>query len=326
MGRTELDAHVVDRVLLTEHEGKSGAPLERILLDDGTRVVVKRFSAETDLVMSLTGDTVGREYQLWRSGLLDDLPAGIGHAVLDGWTGPDGTVLVMRDLGDAVLTWQRRLTREQCRWVFARLARMYTAFAGRTVPCLTPLPALLGLFAPRGLAPHVADDNPLAGIALRGWEIFAELVPEDVAEPVLSLLEDPTPLAAALVSRPCTIVHGDLATVNMAFEEDRLTLLDWSMPASAPAALDLGRFLAGCASVVDATREELIDDFTEALGDGRDGPSLRLGLLSSLVWLGWNKALDAAEHPDPVTRARERNDLDWWVGQSRTTLETTQIG
>jgi hypothetical protein len=32
MGRTDLDAHVVGRVPLTDHEGKSGAPLERALL------------------------------------------------------------------------------------------------------------------------------------------------------------------------------------------------------------------------------------------------------------------------------------------------------
>jgi hypothetical protein len=48
---------------------------------------------------------------------------------------------------------------------------------------------------------------------------------------------------------------------------------------------------------------------------------MRLSLMLGLVWLGWNKALDAAEHPDPATRAREREDLDWWVAQARTTLE-----
>jgi hypothetical protein len=34
-----------------------------------------------------------------------------------------------------------------------------------------------------------------------------------------------------------------------------------------------------------------------------------------------NKALDAAEHPDLVVRARERQDLDWWVRQARWTLD-----
>src|SRR2546423_1493666 len=39
----------------------------------------------------------------------------------------------------------------------------------------------------------------------------------------------------------------------------------------------------------------------------------RLGLLTGLLELGWNKALDAAEHPDPAKRDRERADLAWWL-------------
>lgn len=326
MGWTEIDAHAVDRLPLAGHVGKSGASLERILLDDGRRVVLKRLSPATDLAMALTGDHVGREYLLWRSGLLDALPVGVGHAVVDGWTEPSGAVLVMRDLGPAVLTWERRLSRAECRWVFARLARMYAALADRTDPSLTPLDAVVGLFSPVRLRPHLAGDNPLAGLALRGWEIFAETAPPDVVDPVLAILDDPIPLTTALAARPGTVVHGDLATVNMAFEADQLTLLDWSMPTVAPAHLDLARFLAGCASVVDATREQLIADFDAALGDRHDDTALRLALLSALVWLGWNKALDAAEHPDPVTRAREKADLDWWVGQGRTTLQAGLIG
>jgi len=48
---------------------------------------------------------------------------------------------------------------------------------------------------------------------------------------------------------------------------------------------------------------------------------MRLSLLSALVWLGWNKVLDAAEHPDVVVRAREQQDLNWWVRQARVTLD-----
>jgi hypothetical protein len=107
----------------------------------------------------------------------------------------------------------------------------------------------------------------------------------------------------------------------MALEGDRLTLLDWSLPAAAPAALDLARFVAGCSSVVDVGREQMIDDFRLAAGPACDDASLRLALLSGLVWLGWNKALDAALHPDAATRAREREDLDWWVREGRETLE-----
>jgi hypothetical protein len=36
-------------------------------------------------------------------------------------------------------------------------------------------------------------------------------------------------------------------------------------------------------------------------------------LLLGLMELGWNKALDAAEHTDKAKRARDRAELDWWV-------------
>lgn len=93
------------------------------------------------------------------------------------------------------------------------------------------------------------------------------------------------------------------------------------MPAAAPGALDIARFVAGCSSVVDASREQIIADYAEAAGPAYDEPAMRLSLLSALAWLGWNKALDAAEHPDPVVRVREQQDLDWWLQQARLTLE-----
>jgi hypothetical protein len=30
--------------------------------------------------------------------------------------------------------------------------------------------------------------------------------------------------------------------------------------------------------------------------------------------------IDAAEHPDPVVRKREQQDLNWWIQQARLTL------
>ena len=118
------------------------------------------------------------------------------------------------------------------------------------------------------------------------------------------------------------MTHGDLATVNMAIEGDTLVLIDWAMPTAAPGSLDVARFIAGCASVVDASREDLIAAYRDAAGPAYDERAMRLSLLAGLMWLGWNKALDAVEHPDPQIRARERADLDWWVDRARDALET----
>lgn len=312
---------VVERAPMMGHEGRSGALLERVTFSDGRRRIVKRFSRATDLLMAGLGDEVGREYTIWSRGILDQLPPEVGHAVVDGWVDGSETVIVMRDLGDSVLSWRDHLTRDQCRLILTKVAAQHRAFLGVAPDDLTPLPDLLSLFAPGRMAALADSANPLPAAVIRGWQIFGEMVPADIAEPVFALLADPQRLADALTSRPTTLVHGDLATVNMAFCEGRLTLLDWSIPAAAPGVLDIARFVAGCSSVVDATREQIIADYAEAAGAAYDEIALRLSLLSGVCWLGWNKALDAAENPDEAVRAREKEDLDWWLNQARRTLD-----
>ena len=108
----------------------------------------------------------------------------------------------------------------------------------------------------------------------------------------------------------------------MARDTDTLVLLDWALATAAPGALDIAFFLAGCSSVLEPSREHVLRTYAGLAGPAYDGRSKRLALLAGLMWLGWNKALDAAEHPDPVTRERERRDLEWWVRKARTTLES----
>ena len=81
----------VERVPMIDHEGKSGALLERVTLADGRHLIVKRFSPRTDLLVAVLGDVVGREYVLWSRGILDLLPSEVGHAVVDGWGDDPGS-------------------------------------------------------------------------------------------------------------------------------------------------------------------------------------------------------------------------------------------
>jgi hypothetical protein len=313
---------VVDRVPLAGHVGKSGAGLERVRTADGSSYVVKRITADSDILHALLGGGPGREYLLWREGTLDRLPAGVAHAVVDAWCEDETTVIVMRDLGDGVLTWDDRLTARQTRWVMQRVGALHRAFVDDPPRAVAPLAPVLDQFAPHRLGALTGFDNPLPALAVRGWEIFSDLVAHDVSEAVLAILADARPYASALVAAGSpTLVHGDLATVNMAFEGDDLVLLDWAMPVVAPGTMDVARFIAGCSSVVELDREATIAAYRDAAGPAYDETAMRLSLMLGLVWLGWNKALDAAEHPDPATRAREREDLDWWVAQARTTLE-----
>ena len=129
----------------------------------------------------------------------------------------------------------------------------------RSAGAVAPLTPLLELFAP----PRIA------GLAREGDELLAPRSAAGSTSPIppwcrptcrrrSSPARGCTPLADALTAGPVTLAHGDLATVNMAFEGDRLILLDWAMPTAAPGALDVARFLVGCAHVVDMDPDEFI--------------------------------------------------------------------
>jgi hypothetical protein len=317
----ELVRDAVERVVISGHEGKSGAGLERVRLADGRALIIKRIEPRSDFTVEATGGMPGREILLWRAGVLDRLPDGVGHALVDAWVEDEATVLVMRDLGDTMLSWNHRLDAGLALWVMQRTAALHRAYLGAAPPDVVPLQQALALFAPATVRPLAERGIELMRLVLRGWELFEEVVPADVADSVFGLLDDVTPLRRALETGPVTMTHGDLATVNMAIEGDTLVLIDWAMPTAAPGALDVARFIAGCASVVDLSREDLLAAYRDAAGPAYDERCQRLALLGGILWLGWNKALDAVEHPDAETRARERADLDWWVGQSRTALE-----
>ena len=310
-----------ERRPLADSDGKSGATLERAVLADGRSVVVKRFDPEDDLVMRMSGDTRGREVEMWEDGVFERLPADVGHAVIGGWFGDDDLgVLVMRDLGEAVYGWHTQVTPDRCRTMLRSLTSLHRAFLGQAPDGLAPLDKVVGLFEPARIRPYAEEE--LVAYALRGWEIWADLVTDDVGQRVLALAQDSAPLTRAIAQRPMTMIHGDLATVNMAFEDDHLTLIDWGMATVAPGAVDIGRFLAGCAHVLDIDRDAFLTIYREEAADAHDEVATRLGLLSGLVWLGWNKALDIVDHPKEEVREREKAALPWWLDRAREALDS----
>ena len=310
-----------ERKPLADSDGKSGATLERAVLADGRSVIVKKFDPEADLVMRISGDTRGREVEMWENGIFERLPAAVGHAVIGGWFGDDGLgVLLMRDLGDAVYGWQTRVTPDRCRTILRSVTSLHRTFLRQPPDGLAPLDAVVG-----GVAPDPFRANAqggLVGSARRGGVIWADQVTAEAGEPVLALALDSAPLTRAIAQRPMTMVHGDLATVNMAFEDDHLTLIDWGLSAAAPGAIDIGRFLAGCAHVLDLDNDAFLAMYREEAGDAYDEAATRLGVLSGLVWLGWNKVLDIVDHPNEDVREREKAALPWWLDRAREALDT----
>jgi hypothetical protein len=102
--------------------------------------------------------------------------------------------------------------------------------------------------------------------------------------------------------------------------EHEVAFLDWALATQGPPALDLAVFLTGSTAHVQPSREELIDAFV-AGSPTTSERAMDLALLAGLADLGWNKALDAAEHSDAEMREHARADLEWWVRRGSLGLE-----
>jgi len=315
-------AGAIRREPLATTDGRSGSLLERVTLAGGEAVVVKHARAASDWIMRATHDDGGRVATLWSSGLLRRVPAVIEHAILAVERDGDGWVVVMRDVSAALLPDAARLSRAASRRVLEAAAALHAAFRDEPPLALCSLADRYGFLSPATARREAGGPDQVPKLIARGWERLPELLPADVAEAVLAVAERPEPFAAELARFPATLVHGDLKLGNVGFLGERVVLLDWGTQTGwAPPAVEAVWYLAVNASRIDATREQVLDDFRAAEGERHDEDALRLALLGGLVHLGWDKALHATGHPDPAVRAWERADLDWWTARARDALE-----
>jgi hypothetical protein len=314
-------AGAVRREPLAAADGLSGSPLERVVLAGGGVVVVKHVRAGGDWIMRATHDG-GRVAELWAAGILQRVPAAVDHAILAVESDGDGWAVVMRDVSAALLPGDARLSRAASRRVLEAAAALHSAFGDGPPPALCPLADRYGFLSPATARREAGGADQVPKLIARGWGRLPEVVPADVAEAVLAIAERPAPFAAALERFPATLVHGDLKLGNLGFLGERVVLLDWGTQTGwAPPTVEVAWYLAVNASRIDATREQVLDDFRAAEGERHDEDALRLALLGGLVQLGWDKALHASGHPDPAIRAREAADLAWWTARARDALE-----
>jgi hypothetical protein len=318
---TSLLVDVVRREPLAAADGRSGSLLERAVLADGETLVVKHVRDGGDWIMRASHDH-GRAAELWSSGVLARVPAVIDHAVLGAEQVEGGWVVIMRDVSAGLVPDHARLTRDDSRRVLEAAAALHARFWDEPPLQLCSMVDRYRLLSPATTRRELDGADEVPKLIGRGWERFAEVVPAEVAEPVLAILERPEPFAAALSAFPSTLIQGDLKLGNLGFLEDRVVMLDWGTQTGwAPPAVETAWYLAINWSRIDATREQVLDDFRAAEGGRHDEGALRLALLGGLVQLGWDKALHASGHPDPAIRAREAADLAWWTARAADALE-----
>ena len=317
---TSLLADVVAREPLAATDGRSGSLLERVVLADGRALVVKHVRDGGDWIMRASHDH-GRAAELWSSGLLARAPAVIDHAVLGAEQVEGGWVVIMRDVSAALLADHARISRADGQWVLEAAAALHARFGDDPPRPLCSMVDRYQFLSPATTRREAGGADEVPRLIGQGWERFAELVPDVVAGPVLSILERPEPFAAALSGFGSTLLQGDLKLGNLGLTADRVVMLDWGTQTGwGPPAVEVAWYLAINWSRIDATREQVLDDFRAAEGERHDEDALRLALLGGLVQLGWDKALHASGHPDPATRAREAADLAWWCDRARDAL------
>jgi hypothetical protein len=312
-----MAGHVLDQVVRTEplvSTGKSGSALERGWLADGSTVVIKHADARVDWIMQATRDD-GRVAGLWADGVFDRLPARVDHAMLDVRPGPGGAVVAMRDVsaqlfGDDPPPAPRRAT------VLRAVAEAHVALAGAPTSQLCALTDYLTFLSP-AVCERFAAEHVVPRLALEGWARFREIVDHDVTAIIETVHDRPGLLAAALLERPSTIVHGDLKFANLGTDGDRAILIDWgTLTTFAPPAVDYAWHLAINAAATGCSHDELCEEIRTVWGDSYDAPAMRLALVGALAQLGWEKALGATSD-DTAVAERERSGLDWWSAAVR---------
>lgn len=296
--------------------GASGAGLDRLTFADGSVLVLKRFSPDSDWMMRATHDT-GRAAELWVSGAMARLPPVIDPAIVRIERDGPGWRLYLRDVDAYFLRRGARVSNAEVRRFLEAVAQMHAAFAGRDVPGLASLRDLLLLTAPDTIAREDAADSPFLATVRAGWAVFHDLAPADVSDAVASILRDPQPLVAAMTRAGTTLVHADLHFGNVAPAPDRFYVIDWGLASQGPPAVDVAWFLDQSARYLDASREDVLAAFAAAEGPLHDARTLRLALLAEVVVAGWQYA-DAAEGENAAAR---RADLAWWVARAREGLD-----
>jgi hypothetical protein len=300
------------------HAGQSGTSLERIVLVDGRRLVVKRLTGE-DWVSRVTHDD-GREVGLWEQGVLARMPPEIDPAVLDAGRDRRGGWLLMRDVSGELLPPDRRLSREESALILKAAAVLHRRFVGESISGLCSAEDRITLTAPATVAGEAGGVDYLPKMLVVGWEVFADVVPEDVAAAVFDAMKRPEPLAALLCDCAATLVHNDLRGANLGLVPGRTVVLDWGLAGSGPPELDFAWYLFVNGWRIDATRDELIDDFKRAEGDLHDPRALELAWIAQLCWHGPLLAHELVEASDEK-RNRARAELAWWVERVRGALE-----
>src|SRR6201984_519038 len=195
----DLLANATERTALDEVPGKSGATLERVVID-GQDYVLKHPDLAQDWTMRASGCLPGAPLVLWERGILARLPDCLNQPIVAAAPEPRGCALLMHDVGRwLVPATDAPIPLDQHTRFLRHMAELHAAFWAcgdefDVVPAmhryleLSPWMASAG--APAGPPPRVPR------LVAKGWPLLAEVAPA-AATVVTPLARDPGPLVEA---------------------------------------------------------------------------------------------------------------------------------
>ena len=320
-GLADLASRATERIALDEAPGKSGARLERLVID-GEPYVLKRLDLADDWTMRASGCLRGAPFELWERGILARLPGCFNQPIVAvAWDPPGGTrpsggcAVLMRDVARwLVPVADEPIAADQHERFLRHMAELHAAFweGGDELDIVPAVHRYLEL-SPWMAQAEAAIGSPhlVPRLVARGWPLLAEVAPA-AAEVVIPLAHDPGPLVAALAATTQTLVHSNWKLDNLGTDDQgRTVLLDWEQPGRGAPLSDLAWYLAINCRRLPRSKEESIAAYRHALEDRgvETRPwfdrQLALSLLGALVQFGWEKALGGYDE-----------ELRWWENQA----------
>jgi hypothetical protein len=327
----DLLASATERAPLADAPGKSGAAMERLVID-GQPYMLKRLDLDQDWTLRASGCLDGPPLELWRRGILDRLPDCINQPIVAvarpvaAGSAPDGTapvnpprsggcLVLMRDVSPwLVPATDVPISDGQHARFLRHMAELHAAFwdCGRECDVVPAMHRYLEL------SPWLAEAERSIGsthlvprLVAQGWPLLAAVAPAAAAV-VTPLARDPGPLVAALEATPQTFVHSNWKLDNLGTDDrGRTVLLDWEQPGRGAALSDLAWYLAINCRRLPQSKEASIETYRECLeAQGIDTSrwwerQLGLCLLGALVQFGWEKALGGYDE-----------ELAWWEAKA----------
>ena len=304
--------------------GWSGSRLESAVFEDGRRLVLKRIVPGGDWLARRTGDR-GREGILFSGGEMKRFPERLDPAIRAAEFHDGAWWVAMVDVSEALFGTAGPITREQSARVLDATAGVWHEFWGEPVEAAASFLDRVIVCGP-GMSEAERDGVDLLPKQLETtWEAFAEAVDADVGEAVLGIARDPADFVAEFERCGTTLIHGDLRDEQLGIDGERVIAIDWGLASNSHPAFELAWYMMHCGWRIEASHEQITEDFRRAMGERDDPRALELGMLSGLVQYGWILGNSALIHPDPTEQEWAREELAWWVPRVRGALEATGL-